>query len=600
MGYTGPWSEDMSVLCTGPMAGVWEWVVEHCRSKEKAKMIQGNLALARRRQGGDLSLSVSRVGNSSGDGGEREELLAERGRLIGDLHTVLAKIERVKGAVEQHNQDRVELARCKEERVKEVKERQQRTVLLGLYLKQVTNTIAKLDGLAKKLEKLVERVGDKEAKGERMFSSGGGVETESGKNVREAVQLGVEHMKTALAGGGVREGRGQVRDNILQLVGEMPAAVVVNCMVEQTIDLTHQVKNKLESVDLVKDAKDLQKTEEEKDNEFLSSVRREVGQFYKRHVTSQMATTNLTASIATWEEKADMARERLGGMGEVGREEEAKAMLKGMVASYRTSLDTLKSNIASMEMTANKHPLVDTVRNQQDQIEELGQIISALISNNSVSSLKSSQATTLNTMTTSLPLLASQISSVSQALSDSPSNHLTILGTCPTSNLASTMVGGTACSTLTPASQLLMHRRSSNLPQLSGKVTQREDTVDRIVKLIMEVERRDRELVYSMSGKVTSGDREELERLERTLSSSIREQGRNLGPVIEESEGMRVEAGRISDRIEVLHKEWSLQPGGEVAVGGSLVWGEVEGRKLQQWVDMVRVTLAKLYSNNNG
>merc|ERR1719318_1619892 len=222
-------------------------------------------------------------------------------------------------------------------------------------------------------------------------------------------------MKTALAGGGVREGRGQVRDNILQLVGEMPAAVVVNCMVEQTIDLTHQVKNKLESVDLVKDAKDLQKTEEEKDNEFLSSVRREVGQFYKRHVTSQMATTNLTASIATWEEKVDMARERLGGMGEVGREEEAKAMLKGMVASYRTSLDTLKSNIASMEMTANKHPLVDTVRNQQDQIEELGQIISALISNNSVSSLKSSQATTL--------------------------------GSCPTSNLASTMVGGTACST---------------------------------------------------------------------------------------------------------------------------------------------------------
>jgi phosphate uptake regulator len=37
-----------------------------------------------------------------------------------------------------------------------------------------------------------------------------------------------------------------------------------------------------------------------------------------------------------------------------------------------------------------------------------------------------------------------------------------------------------------------MHRRRSNLPQLSGKVSQREDTVDRIVKLIMEVERRDR------------------------------------------------------------------------------------------------------------
>ena len=95
-------------------------------------------------------------------------------------------------------------------------------------------------------------------------------------------------------------------------------------------------------------------------------------------------------------------------------------------------------------------------------------------------------------MTTSLPLLASQISTVSKSLTDSPSNQLNTLGICPTSNLASTMVGGTACSTLTPASQLLMHRRRSSLPQLSGRVSQREDTVDRIVKFIMEVERRDR------------------------------------------------------------------------------------------------------------
>ena len=93
----------------------------------------------------------------------------------------------------------------------------------------------------------------------------------------------------------------------------MPATVVANSMVEQTIDLTHQVKKNLESVDLVGDAKDLQKNEEKEDNEFLSSVRREVGQFYNRHVTSQMATTNMTVSIATWEEKADRH-----GEGEAG------------------------------------------------------------------------------------------------------------------------------------------------------------------------------------------------------------------------------------------------------------------------------------------
>ena len=106
------------------------------------------------------------MGNSSGDRGEREELLVERVRLIRDLYTVLAKIEIVRGVVEQHNKNRVDLARCKEERAKKAK------VILGLYMKQVTNTIAKLDGMQEK-------------------------------------QIGVEHMKTALAGGGVRESRGQ-------------------------------------------------------------------------------------------------------------------------------------------------------------------------------------------------------------------------------------------------------------------------------------------------------------------------------------------------------------------------------------------------------
>ena len=47
----------------------------------------------------------------------------------------------------------------------------------------------------------------------------------------------------------------------------------------------------------------------------MSSSDGEVGQFYRRYVTSQMATTNLTAYIATCEEKADLAKENLEGWG---------------------------------------------------------------------------------------------------------------------------------------------------------------------------------------------------------------------------------------------------------------------------------------------
>ena len=200
-----------------------------------------------------------------------------------------------------------------------------------------------------------------------------------------------------------------------------------------------------------------------------------------------------------------------------------------------------------MEMSANRHPLVDTVRIQQEQIEQLGQVISVLISSSSIAPMKTHQSTTLGTMTTSLPVLASSTSSLS--MTDGLSNHLTILGTGPTSSLASTMVGGTACSTLTPSSELLIHRKRSSLPQLGGGGSEREDTVGRIVKLLEEVERKERELAHCKLGKVSSVDREELDRLERSLASSIREQGRNLGPVIEESVGMRTEVGRISERV---------------------------------------------------
>jgi hypothetical protein len=85
---------------------------------------------------------------------------------------------------------------------------------------------------------------------------------------------------------------------------------------------------------------------------------------------------------------------------------------------------------------------------------------------------------------------------------------------------------------------------------MSGRVSQSEDMVDRIVKLIMEVERRERELVYSMSGKVTSGDKEELQRLKRTLASTSGSRGS-----IWDLSLRRVDAGRISDRIELF--TWS-------------------------------------------
>ena len=74
-------------------------------------------------------------------------------------------------------------------------------------------------------------------------------------------------------------------------------------------------------------------------------------------------------------------------------------------------------------MSANRHPLVDTVRIQQEQIEQLGQVISVLISSSSIAPMKTHQSTTLGTMTTSLPVLASQISTSSLSMTEGSFNH---------------------------------------------------------------------------------------------------------------------------------------------------------------------------------
>ena len=90
-----------------------------------------------------------------------------------------------------------------------------------------------------------------------------------------------------------------------------------------------------------------------------------------------MASTNPLASITSWDEKTAITREKVGGLGDVDMEEEEKAMLRGMVSSYRSSMDSLRSNIAGMELMGNTQ--LETMKNQQNQIDKLGQTISALV-----------------------------------------------------------------------------------------------------------------------------------------------------------------------------------------------------------------------------
>jgi len=49
-----------------------------------------------------------------------------------------------------------------------------------------------------------------------------------------------------------------VRDKIVQLVGELPASVLAECLLDQMDDCTKRIKKKSENVDDIRDANNMQ------------------------------------------------------------------------------------------------------------------------------------------------------------------------------------------------------------------------------------------------------------------------------------------------------------------------------------------------------
>ena len=50
LGYSGTVTpENLSSICLGSMKDVWSWIINHCLDRERAKTIQGNLILMKKK-----------------------------------------------------------------------------------------------------------------------------------------------------------------------------------------------------------------------------------------------------------------------------------------------------------------------------------------------------------------------------------------------------------------------------------------------------------------------------------------------------------------------------------------------------------------------
>ena len=80
----------------------------------------------------------------------------------------------------------------------------------------------------------------------------------------------------------------------------------------------------------------------------------------------------------------------------------------------------------------------------------------------------------------------------------------------------------------------------------------------------------------------------------RTLQTNIKEQGRNLLPVISECGKQQREVLKQLGRFVELHQDWKTQPAAGVVEEEVFQWGEVEGKSLKQLQDIAKCYINKL------
>ena len=158
------------------------------------------------------------------------------------------------------------------------------------------------------------------------------------------------------------------------------------------------------------------------------------------------------------------------------------------------------------------------------------------------------------------------------------------------------MVPGDIFMTMTPTCHLSILCHRSHYPHLPISIfSNKQDFVQATFDILEENHNLEKLLERNSSD---DGDcsiaLRKLEHLQDVLSTNIKEQSRNLIPVIDECKRRQKKTRELCGTLRKTHREWKLQPAEEVACSVVLQWPEIEGRSLQQTLDLGKCYLNKL------
>ena len=558
---------DLDVICSGPMAEVWRWVTIHVNTREEVRKMRGNLALSSAVASSDRSCTSSTMFDT-----ERKMMLGDRSRLMGELHAVLMKIQRLRRKMDHAKQEQVKADNKKSGMTRDIELRRQRIALLGLYSRQAQNLLANLGSIADKINEAVKNKSFNTAP-KIIISGSVGVVSEENVKIEEVIVNCAGYFQGVLLGN-LGPGRSSFKEDVYQSLGKMSGESIKAGLIHHTKLLAQEVAAKAD-----KGFKPAVVIENEE--VFFETVGGELLNFCRRHITSNRETVKLEKSCNILEEKLGKYQEQIS--------EDPSSRVAAEIENLQKSLTQLDHQLSNNKFYHSSA----IIEAQQEEIDGLCQIISSMILKSSSQSLKPHQLKVLEMLTSAIPYLSHDVSSLAPPLKDLPSSHLKTLNSSPTWKLSSTMVSGDGFMNMTPTCHLSILRNSSKMPQVPSSLESRRlKLVNDLTGLLQEIE--DLEKITSKGSEENecSNTVKNLNNLEALLSRNYREQSRNLEPVIEECKIGQEKLSKLLTTFRKVQQDWKREPASDIALAFSNLWGEVEGRTLQQTVD-----LAKHYIN---
>lgn len=348
--------------------------------------------------------------------------------------------------VEEQAEEEATLGRQRAEVARGAQHSRQRTMLLGLYVRQITAKAAQLQGITSQLDNVVTKRTSGGYKADKTYCSGKGVESEVEKHLRESVQVAVGHMKASLDGREVEGREGKVaserersRRRILELGSGVRPAALLRCLLDQTAELTQQVRRRASAA------------RAEQEAAAMGAVRAEVLRLCTSHITACQRVAECRGRVEELE----------GRVGEHhGMEEELveAARRRGEAASLRGSIQATRRALAALEVQGKEaRGLEERVGEQGRRTEELCGEISLLVAREHLGEVARAQAATLALLSGELTPRAAQAAELLAGLggivarqakvggtyirsSEHPCTLLQVLGQAPAGALTSSLV----------------------------------------------------------------------------------------------------------------------------------------------------------------